>query len=101
MTYSFERRHRLHGFEVPEVLEGLRLRLREHLERREDKLQAEIAFRAYFRLSQHRSGRPKYPRPLTWQVMEEYVNDTSSIRSVTKIHDDSVKRRLIDDVEHA
>jgi len=87
-----ERRHRLHGFEVPEVLEGLRLRLKEHLKRRDDKLQAEIAFRAFFRLSHHRSGRPKYPRPLTWQVMEEYANGTILIRTVNKIHDNSVRK---------
>jgi len=31
-----ERRHRLHPEEVPEVIEGLRLRLRQHLETEAD-----------------------------------------------------------------
>ena len=87
-----ERRHRLQGFEVPEVIEGLRLRLMEHLESRDDKLRAEIAFRAYFRLSQHRPGRPKYPRPLTWQIMDEYVNGIIFIQSMNKIHENSGRK---------
>jgi len=47
------RRHRIHEEEVPEVIEGLRLRLQHHLETREDLYRAAIAFRAYFRLTEH------------------------------------------------
>ena len=71
-----ERRHRLQDFEVPEVLKSLRLQLIKHLEMKEDFLQAQITFRVYFRLNEHNIGRPNYPDPLTWQVMEEYINGT-------------------------
>lgn len=71
-----ERRHRLHGFEVPEVIKALRLLLLEYVEEREDLGQAEIAFRPYFRLTTHKPGRPSYPDNITWQAIEEYVNGT-------------------------
>ena len=72
-----ERRHRLHGFEVPEVIEGLRLRLWYHLESRTNLLAATVAFRAYYRLIEHRAGRPDYPEPVTWETINDYVNNGS------------------------
>jgi hypothetical protein len=56
-----ERRHRLYTPEIPEVKRGLKLRLRELCEAREDREAAEIAFRALFCLSRDEPGRPKYP----------------------------------------
>jgi hypothetical protein len=47
-----ERRHRLYSHEIPEILEGLRLRLEELLEKREDSERAEVAFRALYRLGE-------------------------------------------------
>ena len=76
MQLGFDRRHRLHEFEVPEVIKALRLLLLDYLERKEDLYNAEIAFKAFFRLIKHQSGRPDYPNPLNWQVMEEYINGT-------------------------
>lgn len=69
-----ERRHRLHGVEIPEVLRGLELRLREHLETENDLLGAEIAFRAFYRLLEHRVGRPNYPEPVTWNIIAEWIH---------------------------
>lgn len=74
MTPLNERRHRLHGEEVPEVIEGLRLRLRHHLEERSDLLKATIAFRAYLRLKRHRTGRPYYPPRITWEIIEKWIH---------------------------
>ena len=68
-----ERRHRLHGDEVPEVIEGLRLRLRRHLRTREDLLGATVAFRAYYRLTKYPRGRPNYPNPVTWDLIESNI----------------------------
>ena len=56
-----ERRHRLYSIEIPEVKRGLKLRLQELCEAEEDREAAEIAFRALFRLSRDKPGRPKYP----------------------------------------
>jgi len=68
-----ERRHRLHPEEVPEVIEGLRLRLRQHLETEDDLPGATIAFRALYRLKVHRAGRPNYPEPVTWNTIVEWL----------------------------
>lgn len=79
-----ERRHRLHGIEVPEVIEGLRLRLRRHLESREDLLGATIAFRTLYRLETHPRGRPDYPDPVTWGLIENWIkNGTISWEEVS------------------
>lgn len=65
-----QRRHRLNPLEIPEVIEGLRLRLKYHLENRENLLAASIAYRAYHRLLNHHTGRPNYPQPITWRHIE-------------------------------
>jgi len=71
-----ERRHRIHGEEVPEVIEGLRLRLRSHLEARGDLHGAAVAFRALYRLVTHQVGRPDYPEPVTWSLIKSWINGT-------------------------
>ena len=67
-----ERRHRLYSHEIPEVVEGLMLRLEVLLERREDLERAEVAFRAMYRLEGGRVGRPKYPE-FSWDFLEQYL----------------------------
>ena len=68
-----ERRHRLYNPEIPEVRRGLKLRLMELCEAREDQEAAEIAFRALFRLSRDKPGRPKYPK-FTWGILQYYLD---------------------------
>ena len=68
-----ERRHRLYSHEIPEILEGLRLRLEELLEKREDPERAEIAFRALYRLNEKGVGRPKYPE-FSWDTLKNYLD---------------------------
>lgn len=75
---SSERRHRIHGEEVPEVIEGLRLRLRRHLKTRGDLLGATVAFMVLYRLVTHQAGRPDYPEPVTWSIIESWINGTIS-----------------------
>ena len=64
-----ERRHRLYDQEIPEAIKGLVLRLRQLLEKREDRESAETAFRALYRLTNAEPGRPKYPE-LTWENIQ-------------------------------
>ncbi len=73
MVQLSERRHRLYTPEIPEVKRGLKLRLRELCEAREDREAAEIAFRALFRLSRNEPGRPKYPE-FTWGNLQYYLD---------------------------
>ncbi len=68
-----ERRHRLYSIEIPEVKRGLKLRLQELCEAREDREAAEIAFRALFRLSRDEPGRPKYPK-FSWDYLQYYLD---------------------------
>lgn len=71
-----QRRHRLNNFEVPEVIEALKLRLWYHLEEHKNLFEATIAFKAYYRLITHRRGYPSYPKPITWKVIEDYLGST-------------------------
>ena len=80
MVPLYERRHRLQPEEVPEVIEGLRLRLRQHLEAKKDLLAATIAFRAFYRLIEHPHGRPDYPEPFTWGLIEAYIQNGTVIK---------------------
>lgn len=75
---SSERRHRIQASAVPEVVAGLRLRLREHLETKDDLYGASIAFRTLFRFEIHKIGKPCYPSPMNWDVIDSYVNGTIS-----------------------
>ena len=83
---SSERRHRLHGEEVPEVIEGLKLRLRQHLETTEDLPGATVAFRALYRLIEHKQGRPDYPEPVTWGFIEDYVGVGEELEKIAPIY---------------
>ena len=68
-----ERRHRLYNHEIPEVKRGLKLRLQQLCEAKEDREAAEIAFRALYRLTKIEPGRPKYPE-LTWGSLQYYLD---------------------------
>ena len=58
------------------MIEGLRLRLQAHLKTRGDLPRATVAFRAFYRLMEHRAGRPDYPEPVTWSRIESWINGT-------------------------
>jgi hypothetical protein len=68
-----ERRHRLYPHEIPEVIEGLRLRLENLVEERVDRESAETAFRALYRLLDGSPGRPKYPE-FSWGLLGYYLD---------------------------
>ena len=59
------RRHQFTEKEVPEAIIGLQLRLRQHLETREDLSQALTCYRALYRLTMHEAHRPSYPE---WSI---------------------------------
>ena len=41
-----------------------------------DSKKARVAFRAFYRLMEHRAGRPDYPEPVTWSLIESWINGT-------------------------
>ena len=74
-----ERRHRIVGLEIDEVILGLRLRLRYHYQKKEDLPSATTAFRCYFRLTNHKAGRPDYPDPIDWDVIKDHLGNGTII----------------------
>ena len=73
-----ERRHRLYRHEIPEVNMGLRLRLLQLLENREDKESVEIAFRTLFRLTRYEPGRPRYPE-FSWDYVQYFLDHFETV----------------------
>jgi hypothetical protein len=70
-----QRRHRLHGHEVPAVMTAVRLRLQALVDDRADFDEASILFRVLFRFTVHRSGAPDYPEP-SWEAFSAFLNGT-------------------------
>lgn len=70
-----ERRHRISSRELPHVVTAVENQLREWLQykRYDDRRGAEHLFRLWYRIMMHREGRPDYPEPITWNVIEEHV----------------------------
>jgi hypothetical protein len=68
-----EKRHRLHPHEIPEVIQGLILRLEKLTKERNYEEKAIIAFRTLNRLMfTEIRGRPKYPE-FSWDTAETFV----------------------------
>lgn len=67
-----ERRHRIYEEEVPEVIEGLKLRLLELLEEKTEPEKAELGFRVLYRLMSDKPGRPKYPE-YSWDFLDYFL----------------------------
>jgi len=68
-----EKRHRLYPPEIPEVIQGLILRLEMLVEERKEEAKAKIAFRTLYRLIfAEKGGRPKYPE-FTWSSAQVFV----------------------------
>jgi hypothetical protein len=66
------RRHRIYRHEIPEVIQGLLLRLEKLSEKKKDKGKAEIVFKALYRLMFVEIGRPRYPL-FTWDNADELI----------------------------
>jgi len=69
-----ERRHRLNDSEIPEVILGLRLRLKELLKERKDTEKAQTALRCMHRLLEDNPGRPRYPK-FDWDYLSYFIED--------------------------
>ena len=74
MVPMSEKRHRLYQHEIPEVIQGLLLRLEMLAEKRKEERKAEITFRTLYRLMfAEKGGRPKYP-PFSWKDAQAFVS---------------------------
>ena len=68
-----EKRHRLYTHEIPEVIQGLILRLEKLAEEKKEEETAKITFRTLFRLMfALKRGRPKYPE-FSWNNAEAFI----------------------------
>jgi hypothetical protein len=68
-----EKRHRLYKHEIPEVIQGLFLRLEKLTEERKEEEKAKTTFRTLYRLMYvEKGGRPKYPK-FSWNDTENFL----------------------------
>jgi len=68
-----EKRHRLYKSEIPEVVLGLRLQLKQLLEEKNDPEKAQLILRCLHRLLEKNPGRPKYPK-FSWEYLAYIVD---------------------------
>lgn len=79
MPHYASRQHRLNAHEVGPVMETVALRLRELVDARVNMDLAETLFKVLYRFEECKVGRPSYPDPVTWDVIEFWLearNDT-------------------------
>jgi len=69
-----QRRHRLIEFEVGEALKALHLLLRYYLKSHNEVEKAQLAFKPYFRISQHCLNKPAYPK-FSWGMLNNYLDE--------------------------
>ena len=68
-----ERRHRIYEEEVPEVIEGLKLRLFKPLEKKTEPEKAELGFRVLYGLMRDKPRRPNYTL-FSWDLLHNFVD---------------------------
>ena len=74
MTLFSERRHRLHGYELEPVLRAVRSELVRLIEEKKDLFEATALFKVLFRFEENKHGRPSYPEPITWGLIEDWLD---------------------------
>ena len=67
-------RHRLHGHELAPVLRAVRSELGRLLEEKKDLFEAQTLFMVLWRFEENKWGRPSYPEPVTWSLIEAWLN---------------------------
>jgi len=78
-----ERRHRINGTELTGTEQGLRLYLQDQVRTRSDQFHAFETFKLYFRIINHVTGKPLYPKAITWEVVADYIGaDTVPLTEV-------------------
>ena len=73
MVHFSDRRHRLNAEEVGPVMRAVHHRLEELIQDRGDLEEAEALFMALWRFHENRVGRPSYPEPIGWQLIEDHL----------------------------
>ena len=80
------RRHRLNGSEVAPVKLAVRNQLVELLENRnnQDRLEAEILFRVWWRLRNCHAGCPSYPE-FSWSTLRYYLQPERMVPFIPRV----------------
>jgi hypothetical protein len=74
MVHFSDRRHRLNAEEVGPVMGAVHHRLKELIQDRGDLEEAEALLMALWRFHENRVGRPSYPEPIGWQLIENHLD---------------------------
>lgn len=73
MVHFSDRRNRLHGHELAPVLRAVRSELHRLMEERANLPEAQALFMVLWRFHENRVGRPSYPEPIGWQLIEDQL----------------------------
>lgn len=73
MVHFSNRRNRLHGHELAPVLRAVRSELHRLMEERANLPEAQALFMVLWRFHENRVGRPSYPEPIGWQLIEDHL----------------------------
>ena len=87
-----EKRHRLYEREIPEVIYGLALLLKQMLKERREEERAEVAYRCLYRLIWANAGRPRYEK-FSWDYLDSFL------ASIVKYHLEFLLNKLIKDLD--
>ena len=68
-----ERRHRIHGVELPPVKEAVRQDLHRRVRESDDLEAASILFRVLWRFEHPQTGAPNYPNHSSWESLNRAI----------------------------
>jgi hypothetical protein len=86
---SSEQHYRFHLMEVPYVLESIILVLHDCLSKRENLTDASVLFRIIFRFIEKNVDINSCPDPITWDVINEYVDKINIDDLISKIKEEA------------
>lgn len=84
MAHLSDRRYRLNAPEVGPVMALVADRLGELVEAREDFNLAQILFIVLYRFKTYQVGRPAYPDPITWEIIEDWLKDNGPLEEAPR-----------------
>lgn len=75
MVHNDDRRYRVNAHEVEPVMADISEKLAELAEAREDPEGAVIRFMILYRWIHYTQGRPSYPEPVTWPMIDDLLRE--------------------------
>lgn len=74
MVHLSDRRYRLNPHEIDPVMDSVKHRLGELTQDKTDLQLAQDLFMVLYRFENYKVGRPSYPEPITWGLIEAWLD---------------------------